>query len=78
MCSISEGVKYQRAMLSLYQGGTSSTFAWVFTGEVRRLCSFYHEPLRTSIKTNGYKSAFSGHTALKLGEHPLKSYLKIT
>ena len=47
-------------------------------GEVWRLCSFYHEPLRTWIKTNSYMSAISSHTALKLSEQALKSYLKIT
>ena len=46
--------------------------------EVRRLCGFYREPLRTWIKTNGYKSAISNHTALKLDKQAPKSYLKIT
>ena len=47
-------------------------------GQVRRLCSFYHESLRTRIQINGCKSAISSYTALKLGEQALKSYLKIT
>ena len=47
-------------------------------GEVWILCSFYHEPLRTWIKTNVNKFAISNHAALKLGKQALKSYLKIT
>ena len=47
-------------------------------GEVWILCNFYHEPLRTWIKTNANKFAISSHTALKLGNQALKSYLKIT
>ena len=47
-------------------------------GEVWILCSFYHELLRTWIKTNVNKFAISSHTALKLGKQALKSYLKIT
>ena len=46
-------------------------------GEVWRLCSFCHDPLRTWIETNSYKSAVSSHTILKSGEQALKSYLKI-
>ena len=33
-------------------------------GEVRLLCSFYHESLRTWIKTIVNKFAISNHTAL--------------
>ena len=36
-------------------------------GEVRLLCSFYHESLRTWIKTILNKFAISNHTALILG-----------
>ena len=38
-------------------------------GEVRLLCSFYHESLRTWIKTTVNKFAISNHTALILGVH---------
>ena len=40
--------------------------------------SFYHEPLRTWIKTNVNKFAISSQTALNLGKQALKRYLKIT
>ena len=43
-------------------------------GEVGRLCSFQHKFLCTWIKTNGYKSAISSHTALKSGEQALKLF----
>ena len=45
--------------------------------EVWILCSLYHEPLRTWIKTNINKFAISSHTAMKLGKQALNSYLKI-
>ena len=45
-------------------------------GEVWLLCSFYHEPLRTWIKTNINKFAISTHTTLKFGRQALGSYLK--
>ena len=35
-------------------------------GEVWLLCSFYHEPLQTLIKTNVNKFAIWSHTAFKL------------
>ena len=41
------------------------------------MCSFYHESLRTWIKTIVNKFAFSNHTALISGMHALRSYLKI-
>ena len=41
------------------------------------LCSFYHEHLRTWIKTNVNNFPISNHTALKLRKLALKSYLKI-
>ena len=44
--------------------------------EVWLLCSFYHEPLRTCIKTNVNKFAISTHAALKLGIQAVGSYLK--
>ena len=47
-------------------------------GEVWILCSFYHEPLRTLIKTNVNKFVISSHTALKLRKQAMKSYSKIT
>ena len=47
-------------------------------GEVWLLCSFYHEPLRSWIKTNVNKFAISGHTAFKLRTQSLRSYLKVT
>ena len=47
-------------------------------GEGWILCSFYHEPLCTWIKTNLYKFAISSLTAFKLAKQALKSYLKIT
>ena len=46
-------------------------------GEVWLLCSFYHEPLRTWIKTIVNKFAISNHTALISGVHALISYLKL-
>ena len=45
--------------------------------EVWLLCSFYHELLRTWIKTIVNKFAVSNHTALILGMHALGSYLKL-
>ena len=39
------------------------------------LCSFYHESLRTWIKTIVNKFAISNYTALILGVHALRSYL---
>ena len=45
-------------------------------GEVRLLCGFYHESLRTWIKTILNKFAISNHTASILGVHALRSYLK--
>ena len=45
--------------------------------EGRVLCSFYHESLRTWIKTIVNKFAISNHTALILGVHALRSYLKL-
>ena len=47
-------------------------------GEVWLLCSFYNESLRTWIKTIVNKFASSNHTALILGVHALRSYLKLT
>ena len=41
------------------------------------LCSFFHESLRTWIKTIVNKFAISNHTALILGVHALRSYLKL-
>ena len=46
-------------------------------GEVRLLCSFYHESLRTWIKIIVNKFAISNHTALIFGVHALRSYLKL-
>ena len=46
-------------------------------GEVLLLCSFYHGPLRTCIKTIVNKFAISNHTALILGMHAVRSYLKL-
>ena len=46
-------------------------------GEVRLLCSFYHEFLRTWIKTIVNKFAISNHTAFVLGLYALRSYLKL-
>ena len=46
-------------------------------GEVRLLCSFYHESLRTGIETNVNKFAISNHTALKLNVQALRSYLNL-
>ena len=47
-----------------------------FFWEVRHLCSFYQESLRTWIITIVNKYAISNHTALILGVHVLRSYLK--
>ena len=46
-------------------------------GEVRLLCSFYHESLCTWIKTTVNKFAISNHTVLISGVHALRSYLKL-
>ena len=46
-------------------------------GKVWFLCSFYHESLRTWIKTIVNKFAISNHTALILRVHALRSYLKL-
>ena len=46
-------------------------------GEVWLLCSFYHESFRTWIKTIVNKFAISIHTALILGVHALRIYLKL-
>ena len=46
-------------------------------GEVWLLCSFYHESLRTWIKTIVNKFAISNHTVLILSVHALRSYLKL-
>ena len=43
-------------------------------GEVWLLCSFYHESLRTWIKTIVNKFAISSHTVLISGVHALRSY----
>ena len=45
--------------------------------EVWRLCSFYHESLRNSIKTIVNEFAISNHTALMLGVRALRSYLNL-
>ena len=45
--------------------------------EVWLLSSFYHESLRTWIKTIVNKFAISNHTALILGVDALRSYLKL-
>ena len=45
-------------------------------GEVWLLCSFYHERLRIWIETIVNKFV-SNHTALILGVHALRSYLKL-
>ena len=42
------------------------------------MCSFYHEPLRTLIKTNVNKFAISNHDALKLGIQTFRRYLKVS
>ena len=47
-------------------------------GEVWISCSFYHEPLRTWIKTNVNKFAIWSRTAFKLDKQALRSYLKLT
>ena len=46
-------------------------------GEVRLLCRFYYESLRTSNKTIVNKFAISNHTALILGALALRSYLQL-
>ena len=46
-------------------------------GELRHLCSFYHESLCTWIKTIVNKFAISNYTALIRGVHALRSYLKL-
>ena len=38
-------------------------------GEVRLLCTFYHEPLCTLIETKANVFAIANHTALKLDVH---------
>ena len=43
----------------------------------RTFMCFYHESLRTWIKTIVNKFANSNHTALILGVHALRSYLKL-
>ena len=47
-------------------------------GRSELLCSFYHEPLPTSVKTNINKFGTSSHTAFKLDKKALRSYLKLT
>ena len=42
------------------------------------MCSFYHWPLRTSIKTNVNKFVISIYTALKLGIRALGSCFRLT
>ena len=42
------------------------------------MCSFYHEPLRTSIKANGYEFAILNRVALKPAIQALRSYMKLT
>ena len=46
-------------------------------GEVGHLRSFYHDSLRTWIKTIVNKFAISNHTALILRVHALRNYLKL-
>ena len=46
-------------------------------GEVWHLCSFYHEFLRTWIKTIVNKVANSNYAALIFSVHALRSYLKL-
>ena len=46
-------------------------------GEIRLLCSFYHESLRTWMKTIVNKFAISNHTALILGVGAPRSYFKL-
>ena len=41
------------------------------------LCSFYHESLRTWIKTIANKLPISNHTALTSAVHALRRYLKL-
>ena len=45
--------------------------------EVWLSCGFYHESLRTWIKTIVNRFAISNHTALILGVHALRCYLKL-
>ena len=47
-------------------------------GKVCLLCSFYHESLRTWIKTIINKFAISNHTVSISGVHAIRSYLKLT
>ena len=46
-------------------------------GEVWHLCSFYHESLRTWVKTIVNKFAISNPSALILRVHALRSHLKL-
>ena len=46
-------------------------------GEVRLLCSFYHEPLRSWIEKDVNKFAISNHTALTLDVQALRRYLSL-
>ena len=46
-------------------------------GEVRLLCSLYRKSLRAWIATIVNKFVISNHTALILGVHALRSYLKL-
>ena len=46
-------------------------------GLVWHLCFFYHEPLRTWIKTDMNNFATWSHTALKSSAQTLRSYLKL-
>ena len=41
------------------------------------MCSFYHEPLCTSIETNVNKFAISNHTALQFKAEVLRSHLRL-
>ena len=45
--------------------------------EVRLFCSFYQESLCIWIKTTVNKFAISNYTALILGVHALRRYLKL-
>ena len=45
--------------------------------KVRHLCSFYHESLRTWIKTIVNKFIILNHTALILGVYAFGGYLKL-
>ena len=46
--------------------------------EVWLLCNFYHEPLRTWIKTNVNNFAIWSQTVCKLDKQALRNYLKLT